>query len=102
MIRRSRRGGRFALIGSALAASAAVGAGAEAAHTPQSLDPPEIAANAATGWPEHNYDLDNTRDDTSTQIDAENVATLEQKWAFKLSFHGEYGARRRESTRSRR
>jgi alcohol dehydrogenase (cytochrome c) len=76
----------------ALAATAAAGTGADAARAPQPLAPPEIAANAATGWPEHNYDLDNTRDDTSTRIDAGNVATLKQKWAFKLSYHGEYGA----------
>ena len=53
--------------------------------------PPEIAANAASGWPAHNYDLANTRDDTQTSIDAANVSTLTPKWTFKLTDHGGYG-----------
>ncbi len=54
--------------------------------------PPEIAENAATGWPAHNYDLSNTRANLQTDINASNVATLKQKWAFKLSYSGAFGA----------
>lgn len=53
--------------------------------------PPEIAANAATGWPAHNYDLSNSRADLSTDINASNVGTLKQKWTFKLSYDGLFG-----------
>ena len=53
--------------------------------------PPEIAANAAGGWPAHDYDLANTRDDAESSIDAANVATLKPKWTFKLRDRGVYG-----------
>jgi outer membrane protein assembly factor BamB len=54
--------------------------------------PPEIPANASTGWPEHNYDLANSRATTQTDIDSSNVATLKRKWAFKLPYIGQFGA----------
>src|ERR1039458_1981030 len=60
--------------------------GANATALSSGLAPPEIATNAATGWPAHNYDLSNSRADLSTDLNAINVATLKQKWTFKLSY----------------
>ena len=68
-------------------------AGSAGANRPVSgLAPPEIAANAASGWPEQNFDLSNSRADLETDIDAANVATLKERWSFKLPYVGEYGA----------
>jgi glucose dehydrogenase len=53
--------------------------------------PPQIAAGAS-GWPEHDYNLANTRADTASEIDAANVASLQPKWTFKLPDRGEYGS----------
>ena len=82
-IRRSRglRFGGATAVGGASSRGPAVGSA-----------PPEIAANAAGGWPEHDYDLSNSRADLRTEIDAADVATLKQKWTFKLSYDGGYGA----------
>jgi outer membrane protein assembly factor BamB len=53
--------------------------------------PPQWAADAG-GWPAHNFDLANTRDDPHTQIDAADVSKLRQRWTFRLPYTGEYGA----------
>jgi outer membrane protein assembly factor BamB len=75
--------GVIALLGSAsLARGGAANPGAP---------PPEIAANAAGGWPAHDYDLANTRDDTRTAIDSANVGSLKPKWTFSLRDAGGYG-----------
>jgi len=55
-------------------------------------EPPEVAANAASGWPEYDYDLSNSRADLRSEIDAADVATLKQKWTFKLPYEGGFGA----------
>jgi len=73
------------------AAIALVGASSATGGAGPGSPPPEILANATAGWPAHNYDLANTRDDTRTAIDAANVATLKPKWTFKLTDAGEYG-----------
>ncbi|MGH7665938.1 MAG: PQQ-binding-like beta-propeller repeat protein [Candidatus Dormibacteria bacterium] len=63
-------------------------------HSPASGDsaPPEIAANAASGWPAHNFDLSNSRSDLYSAINSSNVSTLKPLWTFKLAKAGEYGA----------
>jgi glucose dehydrogenase len=71
------------LVAGALAGGVAYGADGSA--------PPEIAPNA-TGWPEHNYDLSNSRATTQTDINSSTVATLKRKWAFKLPYVGQFGA----------
>ena len=72
----------FALIGTGSPLGAESGPGAP---------PPEIAANV-NGWPAHNYNLANTRDDTHTAIDAARRRhALKPKWTFKLTDHYEFG-----------
>ncbi|MGC1184588.1 MAG: PQQ-binding-like beta-propeller repeat protein [Candidatus Dormiibacterota bacterium] len=83
---------RLLPVGLVLVLAAFMSGAANASPSPTVSAPPEIAANAATGWPSHNYDLSNSRADLSTDINASNVATLKQKWAFKLSYDGAYGA----------
>jgi alcohol dehydrogenase (cytochrome c) len=63
-----------------------------ASPSPSASAPPQVAANAATGWPDHNYDLSNSRADLSTDINATNVSTLKEKWTFKLTYDGLFGA----------
>jgi outer membrane protein assembly factor BamB len=53
--------------------------------------PPEWAANAGS-WPSHNLDLANTRANLHTRIDARDVATLKQRWTFKLPYAGSWGS----------
>jgi len=91
-LRRLRRASAAVAAGLALIAAVLLAGAADASRTAPSLAPPEIAANAATGWPEHNFDLSNTRADLATAIDASNVATLKQKWTFRLRYAGGYGA----------
>ena len=82
----------LAAIGLSIVAAALVAGGAYALAGADGAAPPEIAANAATGWPEHNYDLSNSRATTQSDINAGNVATLKKKWSFKLPYTGQFGA----------
>jgi len=78
----------------AAALSACAGCGASRAQPLPSATgkpPPEWAANAS-GWPSHNLDLANTRDDVHTRIDAADVSKLRRRWTFRLPYTGEYGA----------
>jgi alcohol dehydrogenase (cytochrome c) len=76
-----------------LAAGGALAAGvAFAASSSDGTAPPEIAANAATGWPAHNFDLSNSRATLTSDINSTNVATLKQKWLFKLPAGGPFGS----------
>jgi alcohol dehydrogenase (cytochrome c) len=86
------RATRVAALGLVLFAAALGYGSADATRSASSLAPPEIAANSAAGWPAHNFDLSNTRADLESDIVASNVATLKQKWAFKLPYSGFYGA----------
>jgi outer membrane protein assembly factor BamB len=86
-----RRFGGACVIAGIVVALVAVG-GASSRGPAIGSAPPEIAANAAAGWPEHNYDLSNSRADLRTEIDAADVSTLKQRWTFKLSYDGGYGA----------
>jgi len=83
--------GAAVAVAAALAAGAIVG-GAGSHGFADGTPPPELAENAATGWPAHNYDLSNSRANLQTDINSSNVATLKQKWAFKLSYAGAFGA----------
>ena len=88
--RELRIGGAYVVAGIVLAL---VVAGGASSHRPAvGSAPPEIAANAAAGWPEHDYDLSNSRADLRTEIDAADVSTLKERWTFKLSYDGGYGA----------
>ncbi|MGH7642412.1 MAG: PQQ-binding-like beta-propeller repeat protein [Candidatus Dormibacteria bacterium] len=84
------------LVPSGLLVVVALAMSGAAAPTPSptsgGLAPPEIAANAATGWPAHNFDLSNTRADFNTAINASNVSSLKRLWTFKLASAGIYGA----------
>jgi hypothetical protein len=91
VLRRLRSRRRLAPIGLVLIVAAFLSGSDYAALASNVLAPPEIAANAATGWPEHNFDLANSRADLEININATNVATLKQKWAFKLRYSGLYG-----------
>jgi outer membrane protein assembly factor BamB len=84
--RRHRVPAVLTVVAAALVAGAAYGAVSRGGSAP-----PEIAANAA-GWPEHNYDLSNSRATVQTDIESSNVATLKRKWAFKLPYAGPFGA----------
>jgi alcohol dehydrogenase (cytochrome c) len=75
-----------------VAAAALVSGVAYGAVSADGSAPPEIAANAAPGWPAHNYDLSGSRANMQTDIDSTNVATLKRKWAFKLPYVGQFGA----------
>lgn len=86
------RGRRLGPIGLLILVAGFVSGAAGATPSPIASAPPEVAANAATGWPEHNYDLSNSRADLATNINSTNVATLKQKWVFKLRYVGLYGA----------
>jgi outer membrane protein assembly factor BamB len=77
---------RLVPLGLVIVVAGLLSGGADVTASSSGLAPPEIAANAATGWPAHNYDLSNSRADLSTDINATNVATLTQKWTFKLSY----------------
>jgi outer membrane protein assembly factor BamB len=83
---------RVTAVAAALVVAATVVGGASSHGFANGTPPPEIGENAATGWPEHNYDLSNSRADLQTDINSSNVATLKQKWAFKLSYSGAFGA----------
>src|SRR5882672_1118564 len=86
-LHRRRLIGAVSLGAAALAAVFAVGSfGAGSAGQP----PPEVAATG-DAWPAHNYDLSNSRSTTATEISAANVATLKQKWSFKIPGNGPYG-----------
>jgi outer membrane protein assembly factor BamB len=76
----------------AVVAAATVVAGASSHGFSNGTPPPELGENAATGWPAHNYDLSNSRANLQTDINASNVATLKQKWAFKVPYSGAFGA----------
>jgi len=76
----------------ALAAAAVATGVAYGAVSADGTAPPEIAANAATGWPSHNYDLSNSRATTQSDINSGNVATLKKKWTFRLPYTGQFGA----------
>jgi alcohol dehydrogenase (cytochrome c) len=75
----------------AVVAAAAIVAGASSHGLANGTPPPEIGEFAATGWPAHDYDLSNSRANLQTSINASNVATLKQKWAFKLPYSGAFG-----------
>jgi outer membrane protein assembly factor BamB len=92
VFRRLGSGGPLAAGGVALMLSLLVAGSAGATRATSGLAPPEIAANATNGWPEQNFDLSNSRADLETDIDAANVATLKEKWSFKLRYLGPYGA----------
>jgi alcohol dehydrogenase (cytochrome c) len=79
-------------VGASCIALAAAAGGAYAALSDSGTPPPEVAANAATGWPEHSYNLQNTRNDDLTSISAANVMTLKPQWTFPLPDVGEFGA----------
>ena len=83
--------GAAALAVAAIAAAVVVG-GASSHGLANGSPPPEWAENAATGWPAHDYDLSNARANLQTDINSSNVATLKQKWAFKLPDSGAFGA----------
>jgi outer membrane protein assembly factor BamB len=83
---------RVTAVAAAIVVAAAVVGGASSHGYANGTPPPEIGENAATGWPEHNFDLSNSRADLQTDINASNVSTLKQKWAFKLSYSGAFGA----------
>ena len=76
----------------AVVVAATVVGGASSHGFANGAPPPELGENAATGWPAHNYDLSNSRADLQTDINASNVATLKQKWAFKLPYSGAFGS----------
>ena len=83
-----------AAVGLATALAACAGCGATQAKplpTATGKPPPEWAANTS-GWPSHNLNLANTRDDAHTRIDAADVSKLRQRWTFRLPYSGEYGA----------
>jgi len=83
-----------AAVGLATALAACAGCGATQAKplpTATGKPPPEWAANTS-GWPSHNLDLANTRDDAHTRIDAADVSKLRRRWTFRLPYSGEYGA----------
>ncbi|HUY10431.1 MAG TPA: hypothetical protein VMW80_13485 [Candidatus Dormibacteraeota bacterium] len=79
---------RLVSLGLVVVVAGLLSGAADAAPTPSGRTPPEIAANAATGWPAHTYDVSNSCADLSTDINATNVATLKQKGTFKLSHDG--------------
>lgn len=88
-----RRNGRRLVPGAVLVVALVVAVGvAFGARSSDGSPPPEIAANAADGWPAHNYDQFNSRANLLTNIRASNVATLKKKWAFKLPYIGQFGA----------
>lgn len=91
---RARLGHRPGRVGIAfLGAALLVGAGSSTPSPPQAGSaPPEIAANAVSGWPAHNFDLSNTRADLNSNINASNVSTLKPLWTFKLANAEAYGA----------
>src|SRR5690348_6270697 len=80
-----------AAVAAALVAATVVG-GASSHGFANGTPPPELGENAATGWPAHNFDLSNSRANLQTDINSTNVATLKQKWAFKLPYSGAFGA----------
>ena len=85
----------FKGVAAAAAAALVVGAiagGAGSHGFANGTPPPELGENAATGWPAHNFDLSNSRANLQTDINSTNVATLKQKWAFKLPYSGAFGA----------
>jgi alcohol dehydrogenase (cytochrome c) len=55
------------------------------------VPPSGWAANVGS-WPAYNFDLANTRAILRTRIEASTVATLRQRWAFKLPYVGEWGS----------
>lgn len=72
----------------AIAVPAAVARGGSASV---GVPPPEWAANAGS-WPSHNLDLANTRANLRTRIDTRDVATLKERWTFKLPYAGNWGS----------
>jgi alcohol dehydrogenase (cytochrome c) len=83
---------RVTAVAAAIVVAAAVVGGASSHGLASGTPPSEIGENAATGWPEHNYDLSNSRANLQTDIKSSNVSTLKQKWAFKLKYSGAFGA----------
>jgi outer membrane protein assembly factor BamB len=83
--------GAAALAVAGIAAAVIVG-GASSHGLANGTPPPELAENAATGWPAHNWDLSNSRANLQTDINSSNVKSLEKKWSFKLSYSGAFGA----------
>lgn len=77
---------RLVPLGLVIVVAGLLSGGADMTASSSGLAPPVIAANAATGWPAHNYALSHSRADLSTDINATNVATLKQKWTFELSY----------------
>jgi alcohol dehydrogenase (cytochrome c) len=67
---------------------AALGRGSSA---PSGHAPPEWRANTGS-WPSHNLGLANTRANLDSRIDAGDVATLKERWTFKLPYAGAYGS----------
>ena len=83
---------RVTAVAAAVVVAATVVGGASSHVLADGTPPPELAENAATGWPAHNFDLSNSRANLQTDINSTNVATLKQKWAFKLPYSGAFGA----------
>lgn len=83
---------RVTAVAAAIVVAAAVVGGASSHGFANGTPPPEFGETAATGWPAHNYDLSNSRANLKTDINSSNVGTLKQKWAFKLSYSGAFGA----------
>ncbi len=82
----------MALAAALVAAGGVLGAASPSPSPALGQPPPEVTANSGSGWPAHNFDLSNTRDNPNTSIDSSNVASLHQKWVFHLSYSGGYGA----------
>ena len=83
---------RVTAVAAAVLVAATVVGGASSHGFANGNPPPELGENAGTGWPAHNYDLSNSRANLKSDINSSNVATLKQKWAFKLSYSGAFGA----------
>ncbi|MDX6466378.1 MAG: hypothetical protein QOI27_1418, partial [Gaiellaceae bacterium] len=67
---------RVTAVAAAIVVAAAVVGGASSHGLASGTPPSEIGENAATGWPEHNYDLSNSRANLQTDIKSSNVSTL--------------------------
>jgi alcohol dehydrogenase (cytochrome c) len=79
------------LVATALATCLGCGAAQTSLPDATGKPPPEWAANTG-GWPSHNVNLANTRDDVHTRIDVGDVSQLKQRWEFRLPYSGEFGA----------
>lgn len=88
-MRRVRRRARLLAVTAAVAALATPAA--LAGRSSPGAPPPEWAANAGA-WPSHNDGLANRRANLHTRIDSHDVATLEERWTFRLPYAGAWGS----------